>query len=124
METNNAALGKELIKDLIDNTENSVEMDEDAVSMDGAGEGDTVVVTKQENNGNRASGANMSIKEQSWMNKHNRASSIQVPGGTDMMGERRSTNQKLIPPSSIDHKRASTVLKGAEGTTQNDSDVY
>ena len=63
METNNAALGKELIKDLIDNTENSVEMDEDAVSMDGAGEGDTVVVTKQENNGNRASGANMRIKE-------------------------------------------------------------
>ena len=47
MEPNNAALGKELIKDLIDNTENSVEMDEDTVSMDGAGEGDTVVVTKQ-----------------------------------------------------------------------------
>ena len=92
LETNNAALGIELIKDLIDNTENSIEMDEDAVSMEGAGEGDTVVVTKQENNGNRASGVNMSIKEQSWMNKHDRASSIQVPGATEMMGERRSTN--------------------------------
>ena len=44
METNNSALGKELIKDLIDNTENSVEMDEDAISVDGTGEGDTVIV--------------------------------------------------------------------------------
>ena len=59
------------------------------------------------------------------MSKHNRASSIQVAGTNNMMAESRNANQKLLyPQQSTGEKRASTVLKGAEGTTQNDSDVY
>ena len=64
----------------------------------------------------------MRIKEQTWMStkQHNIASSIQV-AGTEM-GEKCNNSTKIN--NGDGQKRASTVLRGGENTTQNDSDVY
>ena len=63
----------------------------------------------------------MRIKEQTWMSaKHDKASSIQV-AGTEM-GEKCNNSSKINHGEG--QKRASTVLRGGENTTQNDSDVY
>ena len=92
METNNEELGMELVKDLLENTTNSLD---DEVSLDNAGEGDTVVVTQDALKKESGASNNMRIKEQTWMTKHDRASSIQV-AGTEM-GEKRNNSSKVNP---------------------------
>lgn len=58
----------------------------------------------------------MKIRQQNWMRQHNRAASIQVTGTNEI--------QEKSKFAKVDQKRASTVMRGVDGTTQNDSEQY